>query len=106
MSCVFEAPLSERMADIVEYAENTPAISDEEWECVKEDYYLLADEFRANISSYTEMEKQEIYELMGKMNGIIAKRNTGKFIDGLNEFSTSLPSLIEGFVQGITGENN
>lgn len=106
VSCSFSAPLSERLADVVEYAANTQTMSDEEWEYVKEDYYLLTDEFRANLSTYTEEEKQQMYELMGKMNGLIAKREAGKFMDGLNELSNSLPSMIEGFVQGVTGENN
>lgn len=106
VSCSFVAPLPQRLSDVVEYAENNQAISDEEWEYVKEDYYLLTDEFRANLSTFTEEEKQDMYELMGKMNGIIAKREANKFMNGLNELSNSLPSIIEGFVQGFTGENN
>ena len=106
VSCSFVAPLPQRLSDVVEYAENNQAISDEEWEYLKEDYYLLTDEFRANLSTFTEEEKQDMYELMGKMNGIIAKREANKFMNGLNELSNSLPSIIEGFVQGFTGENN
>lgn len=106
VSCAFVAPLPQRLSDVVEYAENNQAISDEEWEYVKEDYYLLTDEFRANLSTFTDEEKQDVYELMGKMNGIIAKREANKIMNGLNELSNSLPSIIEGFVQGFTGENN
>lgn len=106
VSCSFVAPLPQRLSDVVEYAENNQAISDEEWEYVKEDYYLLTDEFRANLSTFTDEEKQDVYELMGKMNGIIAKREANKIMNGLNELSNSLPSIIEGFVQGFTGENN
>ena len=106
VSCSFVAPLPQRLSDVVEYAENNQAISDEEWEYVKEDYYLLTEEFRANLSTFTDEEKQDVYELMGKMNGIIAKREANKIMNGLNELSNSLPSIIEGFVQGFTGENN
>lgn len=106
VSCAFVTPLPQRLSDVVEYAENNQAISDEEWEYVKEDYYLLTDEFRANLSTFTDEEKQDVYELMGKMNGIIAKREANKIMNGLNELSNSLPSIIEGFVQGFTGENN
>ena len=106
VSCAFVAPLPQRLSDVVEYAENNQAISDEEWEYVKEDYYLLTEEFRANLSTFTDEEKQDVYELMGKMNGIIAKREANKIMNGLNELSNSLPSIIEGFVQGFTGENN
>ena len=106
VSCSFVAPLPQRLSDVVEYAENNQAISDEEWEYVKEDYYLLTEDFRANLSTFTDEEKQDVYELMGKMNGIIAKREANKIMNGLNELSNSLPSIIEGFVQGFTGENN
>lgn len=106
VSCAFVTPLPQRLSDVVEYAENNQAISDEEWEYVKEDYYLLTEEFRANLSTFTDEEKQDVYELMGKMNGIIAKREANKIMNGLNELSNSLPSIIEGFVQGFTGENN
>lgn len=105
-SCVFSAPLSVRLSDVVEYAENSQSVSDEEWELIKEDYFLLTEEFRANLSTYTDEEKQVVYELMGRMNGLIAKRGAGRFMEGLNELSTSLPAMIEGFVQGLTGENN
>ena len=105
LSCTFATPLPQRLADVVEYAENNKSMSDDEWEYVKEDFYLLTDEFRANLNTYTEEEKQTVYELMGKMNGLIAKRESNKFMDGLNELSNSIPALIDGFVQGITGEN-
>lgn len=106
VSCTFVAPLPQRLSDVVEYAENNQSISDEEWEYVKEDFYLLTEEFRANLSTFTDEQKQEVYELMGKMNGIIAKRETNKIVNGINELSNSLPSIIDGFVQGFTGENN
>lgn len=106
VSCSFSAPLSVRLADVVQYAENIQNISDEEWEAVKEDYFLLTEEFRANVSAFTEEEKQEIYHLMGRMNGLMAKRETGERMNEIYEISNSLPSLIEGFVQGLSGENN
>lgn len=90
----------------MQYAENIQNISDEEWEAVKEDYFLLTEEFRANVSAFTEEEKQEIYHLMGRMNGLMAKRETGERMNEIYEISNSLPSLIEGFVQGLSGENN
>lgn len=106
VSCSFSAPLSVRLADVVQYAENIQNISDEEWEAVKEDYFLLTEEFRANVSAFTEEEKQEIYHLMGRMNGLMAKREMGERMNEIYEISNSLPSLIEGFVQGLSGENN
>lgn len=102
-SCVSVLPLPARMSNVVEYVDATESMSDEEWEYVKEEYYLLTDEFRANISSYTEEEKQEVYALMGKMNGIIAKREASKAMGRLNEIVESVPSLLDGFVEGLTG---
>lgn len=102
-SCVSVLPLPARMSNVVEYVDATESMSDEEWEYVKEEYYLLTDEFRANISSYTEEEKQEVYALMGKMNGIIAKREASKVMGRLNEIVESVPSLLDGFVEGLTG---
>ena len=101
-SCVSVLPLPARMSNVVEYVDATESMSDEEWEYVKEEYYLLTDEFRANISSYTEEEKQEVYALMGKMNGIIAKREASKVMGRLNEIVESVPSLLDGFVEGLT----
>ena len=40
---------------------------------------------------------------MGKMNGIIAKREASKVMGRLNEIVESVPSLLDGFVEGLTG---
>lgn len=102
VSCVSNVSLSARLADILEYVETSESISDEEWEYIKEDYYLLVDEFKANISTYTEEEKSQIYEQIGKMSGIIAKREAGQTIGRFNEVLESLPSMLDGFLEGIT----
>ena len=103
VSCVSNISLSARLTDIIEHVETSESISDEEWEYIKEDYYLLVDEFKANISTYTEEEKSQIYEQIGKMSGIIAKREAGQTIGRFNEVLESLPSMLDGFLEGITG---
>lgn len=104
-SCVSQS-LVERLKDLVEYAENVEGIPDEEWESIKQDFYMTVDEFRVNLDTYTTEEKAEAYELIGKMNGIIAKREAGQAIGRFNEILESLPSMLDGFVEGITGGEN
>lgn len=105
-SCFFAPSVAERLSDTIEYVESAESMTTEEWEVIKEEYYMTVDEFRANIDSYTEKEKQEIYGLIGKMNGIIAKREAGQAIGRFNEILESLPSMLDGFVEGITGGEN
>lgn len=101
MSCLTNVPLSSKLAAIVEFVEETPNISDEEWELLKEDYYMIAGEFKANVNSYDDAEKQEMYHLIGKMNGFIAKREAHNAIGGILELGNSVPSIIDGFLEGL-----
>lgn len=103
VSCFFAPSVQQRLSDTIEYVENAESIPAEEWESIKEEYYMTVDEFRANLDSYSEEEKQEIYVLIGKMNGIIAKREAGRAVGRLNEILESLPSVLDGFVEGLTG---
>jgi hypothetical protein len=84
----------------VEYSD---VITDEEWIGILEEYNTIVDEFNQNLDLYTEEEKQEVYKLIGKMNGIIAKREAEKAVGRLNDVIESLPSMLDGFVEGITG---
>lgn len=102
-SCVSQS-LVERLKDLVEYAENVEGIPDEEWESIKQDFYMTVDEFRVNLDTYTTEEKAEAYELIGKMNGLIAKREATKAAGDIANFIESLPSVIDGFVEGFTSE--
>lgn len=101
VSCMTSIPLSSKLAAIVEYAEETPDMPEDDWELLKEDYYMLTGEFRANLNSYDDAEKQEIYHLIGKMNGLIAKREARGVIDGILELGNSVPSIVDGFLQGL-----
>lgn len=101
-SCAYNVPLPERLDNVVELAEADPAMDYESWEALKEEYYMIMDEFRATASNYTREEKQEIYRLSGKMNGIISKRTAGQVIDGLKDLNESLPAMVDGFIEGIS----
>ena len=102
-SCVSQS-LVERLKDLVEYAENVEGIPDEEWESIKQDFYMAVDEFRVNLESYSEEERTQAYELIGRMNGIIAKREATETVGDIANFIESLPSIINGFVEGFTTE--
>ena len=102
-SCFSAPSIQERLSNTIEYVENVESMTTEEWEAVKEEYFMTVDEFRANVDSYTEEERHQIYAQIGKMNGIIAKREAGQAIGRFNEILESLPSMIDGFVEGLTG---
>lgn len=104
VSCVSNVSLSARLADILEYVESSESISDEEWEYIKEDYYLIVDEFKATHSAYSEEEKSLIYEQIGKMNGLLAKREAGSIVEAIEEFNNSIPSIVQGFIDGFVSE--
>ncbi len=104
LSCVSNLPMSARMQNILDTAECSAGMSDEEWDILIDEYYTLSEEFRANLSSYTPEEKQEIYQKIGKINGIITKREASRIMDTVTEIGNSLPALLDGFVSGLTGE--
>lgn len=101
VSCQTNVSLPSKLAAIVEFVEETPNIPDEEWELLKEDYYMITSEFRANVTSYDDAEKQEMCRLIGKMNGLIVKREAHSVIDGILELGNSIPSVLDGFLEGL-----
>lgn len=103
VSCFFSPSVSEQLTSIIEEVEYSDVITDEEWIGILEEYNTIVDEFNENLDLYTEEEKQEVYKLIGKMNGIIAKREAEKAVGRLNDVIESLPSMLDGFVEGITG---
>lgn len=102
-SCVSPSVV-DRLTALVEYSESVEGIPDEEWESIKQDFYMAVDEFRVNLESYSEEERTQIYELIGRMNGIIAKREATEAVGDITNFIESLPSIINGFVEGFKTE--
>ena len=104
VSCVSSIPLSTRLSNVIEQVETSEYISDEEWEEIKEEYFMLVDEFRVNIDIYTEEERTEIYEQIGRMNGVLVKREANSIVSSLKELNNSLPSIVQGFMEGFVSE--
>lgn len=104
VSCVSSIPLSARLSNVIEQVETSEYISDEEWEEIKEEYFMLVDEFRVNIDIYTEEERTEIYEQIGRMNGVLVKREANSIVSSLKELNNSLPSIVQGFMEGFVSE--
>lgn len=104
VSCVKSLP--SRLDELVEYVQNSEALTEEDWQIVEDELYMISEEFKANLNSYSEEEKKDIYAKIGKLNGVIARNSANDFIDSIKELGNSLPSAIEGFINGFAAESD
>lgn len=104
VSCV-QVSLADRFSQLADEFEEAENLSCDERQQLEEEFNMLNGEFQANQSYYTSEERKEIYESIGKINGIIAKQGIEALRDGFDEIRNALPSLLDGFVSAFSDDD-
>ena len=109
VSCANSSNLPTRIDDFVDKTEaSADAMTYEDWELTTQQYEALLQEFAENYDSYTPEERQQVYEAVGRYNGLLVKQGltefqiqANQFIDALNKFIDELPNALDGLVEGF-----
>lgn len=105
VSCVRQT-LAERFSLLADEFDSAESLSYDERQQLEEEFNMLSGEFQANLSSYTPEERDEIYESIGKINGIMARQGIEALRDGIDEIRNALPSLLDGFVSAFSDDDD
>lgn len=100
-------PLSNRVDNFVEDAENNSAHwSEEQWEMSLEEYERLLDEYEQNYDSLTKEERNAINKAIGRYNGLMIRKGFQEAGDAIKEFGEQIPSVVEGFFSAFTDDED
>ena len=80
----------------------------EDWELSSAQYEAMLEEFVENYDLYTPEERQEVYEAVGRYNGLLVKQGltelqiqTSEFMKNLNKALEELPNALNGWLEGF-----
>lgn len=80
---------------------NCETWTEEEWDLAIDDYSKLLEEYEMNYNSYSAEEKAEINRALGRYSALMVKQGFREAGDALEDFTESLPSLVEGFMSAF-----
>lgn len=109
VSCANSSNLPRRIDDFVDQTEaSADAMTYEDWELTTQQYEALLEEFAENFDTYTPEERQQVYEAVGRYNGLLVKQGltefqiqANQFMDSLNKIIDELPNALEGLIEGF-----
>jgi len=104
-SCDKKQRAIDNLSDLVEKVEkNASDYTEEDWAEVDQQF----DKIIAEIDKYdySSNDSKRISKLKGKYSGIRTRNSISKFVDGIDKAAKEVKGAIEGFTEGLTGENN
>ena len=70
-----------------------------------EEYKVMVSQFKEEVGGYSDKEKESIYQSIGRINGILAKRNIYSSLKDIGDFLNSIPDIVEGFFDGLGNDS-
>lgn len=109
VSCANSTNLPRRIDDFVDQTEaSADSMTYEDWELTTQQYEALLEEFAENYDYYTPEERQQVYEAVGRYNGLLVKKGltefqiqANQFMNSLNKIIDELPNALEGLIEGF-----
>ena len=109
VSCANSSNLPRRIDEFVDQTEaSADSMTYEDWELTTQQYEALLEEFAENYDYYTPEERQQVYEAIGRYNGVLVKQGltefqiqANQFLDSLNKIVDELPNALEGLIKGF-----
>ena len=109
VSCANSTSLPRRIDDFVDQTEaSADSMTYEDWELTTQQYEALLEEFAENYDYYTPEERQQVYEAVGRYNGLLVKKGltefqiqANQFMNSLNKIIDELPNALEGLIEGF-----
>ena len=98
--------IPQKLASFVDNAELKSSDYDaEDWQKSMLQYEKLVDEYSNSGKEYTDAEKQMAVRAMGRYHSLLIKKGVEQSAAYVKELESSLPSYLEGLVDGL-GENS
>lgn len=109
VSCANSTSLPRMIDDFVDQTEaSADSMTYEDWELTTQQYEALLEEFAENYDYYTPEERQQVYEAVGRYNGLLVKKGltefqiqANQFMNSLNKIIDELPNALEGLIEGF-----
>ena len=93
--------MKKRMDKLEARFENIDSMSEEDVASLVEEYKVIAAQFKEERDGYSDREKESIYQSIGRINGMLAKRGIDSSIKDIGDFLNSIPDIVEGFFDGL-----
>lgn len=97
--------MKKKMAELETRFEHIDLMSEDEASLLVEEYKTVVSQFKEEGAYYSDKEKDAIYQSIGKINGILTRRGVNSSLNGIEEFVKSIPSIVEGFMDGLSKDN-
>lgn len=97
--------MKKRMAELEIRFERIDLMSEEEVSSLIEEYKVMVSQFKEEVGGYSDKEKEAIYQSIGRINGILAKRNIDSSLKDIGDFLNSIPDIVEGFFDGLGNDS-
>ncbi len=109
VSCANSGNLPRKIDEFVADTEaSAEYMTAEDWELSSAQYEAMLEEFVENYDLYTPEERQEVYEAVGRYNGLLVKQGltelqiqTSEFMKNLNKALEELPNALNGWLEGF-----
>ena len=93
--------MKKRMDKLEARFENIDSMSEEDVASLVEEYKVIAAQFKEERDGYSDREKESIYQSIGRINGMLAKKGIDSSIKDIGDFLNSIPDIVEGFFDGL-----
>ena len=97
--------MKKKMTELEMRFEHIDLMSEEEVSSLIEEYKVMVSQFKEEVGGYSDKEKESIYQSIGRINGILAKRNIYSSLKDIGDFLNSIPDIVEGFFDGLGNDS-
>ena len=97
--------MKRKMAELEKRFERIDLMSEEEVPSLIEEYKVMVSQFKEEGGDYSDKEKEAICQSIGRINGILAKRNIDSSLKDIGDFLNSIPDIVEGFFEGLGNDS-
>ena len=110
MACGCAASADRLISDFQDFIDNTEremdTFTEEDWAKAEEEFNALTEKYREQADKLTEEQKKAVEKAIGEYWGIITRSSTDNFIEKAKKVLENIPDKIEGFIDGLTDEND
>ena len=97
--------MEKRMADLEARFERIDIMPEDEVSSLIEEYKVMITQFKEEGDGYPDREKEAIYQSVGRINGMLAKKGIDSSLKDIGDFLNSIPDIVEGFFDGLGNDS-
>ena len=98
--------MKKKMTELEMRFEHMDSMSENDVSSLVEEYKETVSQFKEEGDGYSDREKEAICQSIGRINGMLAKRNIDSSLKDIGDFLNSIPDIVEGFFDGLGNDND